>query len=121
MPAEITACFDAFPVDQRQILLKLRQAVLHVAQGKGITPMVEAVKWGQPNIAPPKSIGTPVRLGLHGGRPALFVHCGSPVMARFRDVAPEAETDGNRAYMPCGADDPTLPIFLGIALAYRRS
>lgn len=121
MPAEIAACFNAFPPVERQVLKALRQTVLNVACERSIAPMVEAVKWGQPSLAPPKKFGTPVRLGLQGTRPALFVHCGSPVIARFREIAPEAELDGNRAYLPRGADDPALPVFLGIALGYRRA
>lgn len=96
----------------------LASVIRAFAQGQGIA-LSEAFKWGQPSFAPPVRMGTPVRVGEHGGRPALFVHCQSPVMARFREVVPDAVIDKQRAFMPAGPHDPAIAIFLGIAFRYK--
>jgi len=82
--------------------------------------LTESLKWGQPSFAPPRSTGTPVRIGESAGRPAVFVHCTSPVVAQFLGVVPDAMTEGTRAFFPDGADDPALPVFLSIAFGYRK-
>lgn len=101
-------------------LSALRERLLAFARARAV-PVEVSVKWGQPSFAPPKRHGTPVRIGLSAGRPTYFVHCGSPVVARFRDVAPEAECEGTRAFVPDGADDPCIDLFLSIAFSYRKT
>ena len=113
-----TSDFEATMSAQSAGVQAMAAAVRAFAKDQDV-PLETAVKWGQPSLAPPKRSGTPVRIGEVAGNTMLFVHCGSPVIARFLEIAPTAKVEGNRAFIPDGPDDPALPLFLDIAFFYR--
>ena len=114
--SDVAAALDALPSGVTELACEIRR----FARAMGVS-LVETVKWGQPSFAPPPREGTPVRLGWEAGRPALYVHCSSPVAAMFRDLAPDADVRGNRCYIPQGAQDPALPVFLDMAFSYKKA
>ena len=110
--------YEATMAAQSADVQAMAAAVQAFAKGQGV-PLDAAVKWGQPSLAPPKRCGTSVRIGEVAGKAVLFVHCGSPVIERFLDIAPTAKVEGKRAFFPDGPDDPAVPLFLNIAFGYR--
>ena len=113
---DVADVLDALPPGVGELAGEIRR----FARAMGIC-LVESVKWGQPSFAPSPRDGTAVRLGLEAGQPALFVHCRSPVVSLFRDLAPDAAVNGNRCYMPQGAQDPAIPVFLDLAFSYKKA
>lgn len=79
-----------------------------------------SVKWGQPSFALKPKRGTAVRLGAHGGRPALFVHCGTTLVEDWRlRMGVDADVEGARVVFIDPADVDALRPFVRAALNYR--
>ncbi|MEL7463788.1 MAG: DUF1801 domain-containing protein [Pseudomonadota bacterium] len=84
--------------------------------------LVASLKWGQPSFALSPKRGTPIRLGLQDGRPAVFVHCGTTLVEDWRHRQGEAaETAGNRCVFIDGNDMEALRAFVRMALTYGRA
>lgn len=121
----VGAAFAGYPPPLRDRLLELRDLVFMTASKIDVGPLQERLKWGQPSYVPQQPrTGTPVRLAPHGdGMAAILVHCRTNLVARFRDMFPELEYDGNRAIVLDAKrplPKPELQRFIELALTYHR-
>lgn len=134
--AEIADRFAAYPETVRQRLLELRTLIFATAaRTPGVGKLVETLKWGQPAYVTtgPRS-GTTIRIDLHsadGGTSnpaateqyALYVHCQTDLIARFRDQYEDLlRFEGNRAIVfDAQAQVPTAALerFVAAALRYH--
>ncbi len=120
LPEEVAGAFAAFPKDAGKVLRDVRRTLLALTAEIGAGPVEESLTWGQPSYAVKK--GTPVRLGLDGGLPAVFFHCQTTLVEGFRADFPEAFSyAGNRAlHLKEPFDREALALCLTRALTYRR-
>lgn len=99
----VKAAIGAHPKRARDALLGLRKLILTTAaETKGVGPLVETLKWGEPAYLPKAPrIGTTVRINALKGsqdKVALFFHCQTNLVAAFRErYADVLEFEGNRA------------------------
>jgi hypothetical protein len=120
MPAGVRAAFEACPAPARAGLEQLRALILATAAEAGI-PVTEALRWGQPAYLAPK--GSTIRLGIPKTATfALFVHCQSRLIDRFR-AGPGAghRFEGTRAVLfdhPAEIDA-ALALLIRDALTYH--
>jgi len=124
----VTATFKAYPPDVRARLMALRETIFDVgATTDGVGVLTETLKWGQPScLAEETGSGTTVRIdrlkGDSGGY-AVYFHCRSGLIGRFRELYPDTFAyDGKRA-ITFGPDD-RLPLgelkhCLGLALTHH--
>ena len=121
MGADVDAVIAEFPPTPRLALATARALI--EAEAKAVAPdrVLEAsLKWGQPSFALAPKMGTPIRLGLNGGRPALFVHCATTLVEDWRQrMGPEADVSGTRAVHIDPGDVGALRPFIRAALTYR--
>ena len=124
--AEVEAVFAAYPAGIRVDLLALRQLIFEAAaETEAVGPLVETLKWRQPAYLPARPrIGTTVRIdALKDGHYAIFVHCQTTLVARFRETYPGLFTfTGTRAVLftpgdPLPRDE--LKHCIAMALTYR--
>jgi Domain of unknown function (DU1801) len=109
----VAAVFKAYPVGLRNRLLALRTLVFDVAaKTEGVGPLTETLKWGQPSYLTQETrSGTTVRLDRlkKGDGYALYFHCQSGLVPRFRELYPERfRFEGKRALL--FAPDERLPL-----------
>ncbi|MEO1613827.1 MAG: hypothetical protein AAFU55_15950 [Pseudomonadota bacterium] len=84
--------------------------------------LAASLKWGQPSFALSPKQGTPVRLGLQGERPVVFVHCGTTLVENWRHRQGDAaDTAGNRCVFVDPEDVEAIRPFIRMALTYRRA
>jgi hypothetical protein len=126
MPAEVAAVIDAMPEPSRSRVLQLRNLVLAEADARGIAPVEETLKWGQPSYVPGRA-GTTIRLGADEttGGAKLFVHCQTSLVDDWRSTHGERLSyEGNRAVLidpegPLPTDE--LSMCIGSALTYHSN
>lgn len=124
----VKAAFAAFPDDQRDGLLKLRQLILDTATKAApqIGAVQETLKWGQPSyLTPETKSGTTIRLGIpKSGGYAIYTHCQTSIMSEFETQFPDDFTfEGNRAiHFTTDQKIPTakLEILINRALTYHQ-
>lgn len=110
----VAATFKAYPPEVRARLMALRETIFEVAAATpGVGKLTETLKWGQPSYLTEETrSGTTVRIDrLKGGTGgyAVYFHCQSGLVARFRELYPDAFAyDGKRA-ITFGPDD-RLPL-----------
>ena len=124
MPHPVAAAFDAMPGDVRDALLPIRKRLFAVADATGTGPLSETLKWGEPAyLTEATKAGSTVRLGISGGRAAVFFNCNTALVDGFRSDFPEAfDYVGNRALLVgANTDDAVLDICLTRALTYHRT
>ncbi|MEM7738491.1 MAG: DUF1801 domain-containing protein [Deinococcota bacterium] len=101
MPADVKTVFDSYPQPQRTYLNHLRNLIFEVAaETEGVGKLEETLKWGQPSyLTTASKSGSTIRLGIHDDdHYALYVHCQSKLLSRFRDIYGSLLTyDGKRA------------------------
>nr|WP_323782082.1 DUF1801 domain-containing protein [Amylibacter sp.] len=97
LPAPVKAAYDAMPVSQKSLLLKVRGLIFDCAESVGAGPVEEALRWGQPSYIAPK--GSSLRLGVaKTGQAALFAHCQSSLISTFAQrFQGDFLIEGNRA------------------------
>lgn len=121
VPADITS---AFPPDHATRLSAMRALIFAAAEATQTAPLTETLKWGQPAYLPTKRAGTTLRLGVQDERPALFVHCQTDLVSRYRMLFPDAFTYcGSRAVLlPASGpfSDPAFQQIAAMALTYHR-
>ncbi|MBO9472595.1 DUF1801 domain-containing protein [Shimia sp. R10_1] len=106
----VDAYFAALPEAPRAQLTAVR-AVLHGAAQAENIPLSECLKWGQPSFAPPRKLGTPVRLSWSEKAPdhcAFLVHCQTTLVERWRHMfGDHFSYEGNRAvHLPLASSLP---------------
>lgn len=100
----VAAVFKAYPAEMRRRLLALRALVFDVAaKTEGVGRLTEALKWGQPSyLTEETKSGTTVRIDRlkKGDGYALYVHCQSGLVPRFRALYPDTfRYEGKRALL----------------------
>ena len=124
----VAAVFDACPPPERRQLLALRRLILDTAGAIGAGRIEETLKWGQPSyLTPETKSGTTVRIDRvrsAAGRVALYVHCQTGLVDRFRaHYGDVLSFEGNRAIlMDAGKALPVdaLRHCIAMALTYHR-
>lgn len=85
-------------LDHANRLTELRDQILAAAKDANVAPIEETLKWGQPAFVPPRRDGTTLRLGAREDHVALFVHCQTDLVGRWRALFPDAfHYEDNRA------------------------
>lgn len=122
---DITALITALPDAPRAAMQTLRD-LIHATAEEANAPISEALKWGQPSFAPPKRLGTPIRLSHSTKNPNridLLVHCQTTLVSDWRTLFPEFTYDGTRAlHIPLDAplNQDALRLIIQSALTYRK-
>jgi len=100
----VAAALDAYPKPLRSKLLALRKLILDTARTTdGVGVLEEALKWGQVSYltSESKSAST-IRIDQVKSTPgqyAVFFHCQTNLVERFRELYPEPSYSGNRAIL----------------------
>lgn len=126
--ARVMATLKACPPGVRRQLMALRELVFDTAsRTPGVGPLVETLKWGQPSyLAVESGSGTTVRIDRLKNRDdgyAIYFHCQSGLVDRFRELYPDTFTyEGNRAIVFDAKD--RLPVralghCIGLALTHH--
>ncbi|MEL6607757.1 MAG: DUF1801 domain-containing protein [Pseudomonadota bacterium] len=117
------AALAAAPDTARDRLDQVRGLVHAVARDLGIT-VEETVKWGQASFVPPRRMGTTLRMAAHEGGVALFVHCQTDLVGRWRSQFPEAFAyqDNRAVLLPTDdtLDEDALAVIIASTLTYHR-
>ncbi|MGE0154673.1 MAG: DUF1801 domain-containing protein [Reyranellaceae bacterium] len=121
---DVKAAFAAWPADVRTALLGLRELIFDTAaQTEGVGELQETLKWRQPSyLTPATRSGSTIRLAgiaKQPGKYALYFHCQSGLVDRFRALYPDRfEFEGKRALVfEAGRKLPEKPLRHCIALA----
>lgn len=97
----VEAVFAGYPKPEQSSLLLLRDQIFKTAeQTKGVGPLLETLKWGQPAyLTPETKSGSTIRLGLpKTGGYAIYVHCQTTIISDFQQIFPsDFSYEGNRA------------------------
>jgi hypothetical protein len=125
----VKAVFDAYPPKLRARLLALRDLIFATAKAtKGVGPLTETLKWGQPSYLTMESgSGTTIRIDRVRSTKdqyALYVHCQTKLVTTFRAHYPRTFTyAGNRGVI-FGVDNTfdqaALRHCVGLALTHHR-
>lgn len=124
----VKAVFEGYSAEVRRRLLALRALVFEVAEATdGVGPLTETLKWGQPAYLTEKTkSGSTVRLGptKTPGEAAVFFICHTGLVARFKEVMPDAlPYEGTRAIVfdaKATVDEDALAQCLAMALTFKR-
>lgn len=122
----VAEAFRTFPPAIRKQLRKLRSLIFETAaRTDGVGEIVETLKWGQPSYQTDKPReGTPIRIGPHGDGYAMFVHCGTSLVATYRELyGDELECEGKRAVVFSMQDELPEEIMrhcIALALTYHK-
>ena len=100
----VASVFAGYPAAVRIKLLALRQLVFEVAASTdGVGRLTETLKWGQPSyLTQETGSGSTVRIDRlkTGDGYAMYFHCRSGLVDRFRDIYPETfRYEGKRAIL----------------------
>jgi hypothetical protein len=100
--AAVAEILAAKPAPTRKALTALRRLVYEAAGStEGVGPLVETLKWGEPSYLTAESgSGTTVRINAVRNDPAkiaMFVPCQTDLVARYRELYPGLEYEGDRA------------------------
>jgi hypothetical protein len=122
--ADVKAAFAAYPSDVKACLLSLRALIFDTAaKTEGVGALEETLKWRQPSyLTPETKSGSTIRLdriAKQPGRYALYFHCQSGLVDRFRELYPDRFTfEGKRALIfEVARKPPERPLRHCIALA----
>ncbi|MEX0284978.1 MAG: DUF1801 domain-containing protein [Paracoccaceae bacterium] len=122
----VQMALDAAPEGARARMQELRALIHKVAKDCAAGPLTETLKWGQPSwLTEATKSGTTIRMGAVGeDQVALYVHCQTSLVDRYRQQFPdEFAYEGNRAVLiPATGDVPEEPLrrVIGQALTYHR-
>ena len=98
----VAAVFNAYPAGVRRRLMTLRELVFETAaETKGVGPLTEALKWGQPSyLTAETGSGTTVRIDSlkKSDGYAIYFHCQSGLIGQFKELYPNTlRYEGKRA------------------------
>ena len=100
----VEAVFNAYPKPVKTKLLALRRLIFDTAKTtEGVGVLEEALKWGQPSYLTPQTrSGSTIRIDqvkLAANQVAVFFHCQTDLVERFRELYPELRYGGNRSIL----------------------
>ncbi|MBY0396134.1 MAG: DUF1801 domain-containing protein [Thermoleophilia bacterium] len=128
MPPDVAAVFASWPSDVRTRLETVRALVFAVAAERGVGPLTEMLKWGEPAyLTEATGAGATIRLGQVKGRAggAVLFNCRTTLIEGFRrDFDGVFTFDGNRALILGTSDDldeDALALCIGQALTYHQA
>jgi hypothetical protein len=116
----VAAVFKAYPPAVRASLMALRELVFETAAGTaGVGRLTETLKWHQPSYLTEESgSGTTVRIDrLKGDGYAVYFHCQSGLVDRFRELYPDTFTYQGKRAIVFEIGDPVPMRELGHCLA----
>ncbi|QDV22204.1 DUF1801 domain-containing protein [Aureliella helgolandensis] len=123
---QVKQVFDRYPANIRKRLLRLRALIFEMAHAKGVGPLTETLKWGQPSyLTEQTKAGSTIRIDATSqpGQVAIYFICHTNLVARFRREFPDTLSyDGNRAILIDRLDEidePALAQCLAMALTYK--
>ena len=125
MNAAVAAVLESYPTALRERLMRLRALILDTAAATdGVGPLEETLKWGQVSyLTSASGSGTTVRIDRdkRTGRPAIYVHCQTDLLSRYRALYPDAfGYDGDRGVVVGDApDEAALKHVIALALTYH--
>ena len=124
MDGKVAAVFEGCSEPARTSLLELRALILKTAVNTGVGPLEETLKWGQVSYLTSKSrSGTTIRIDQdsQSGAVALYVHCQTDLVSRYRTLYPEAfRYQGDRAVLLNDTvDQAALEHVIALALTYH--
>jgi hypothetical protein len=125
----VAEVFKGYPPALRAKLLALRRLIFETARRtEGVGRLDETLKWGQPSyLTPETGSGSTIRIDRVKGsetRYAVYLHCQTDLVERFRALYPETlRFEGNRAIVldtkaPLPAE--ALRHCIGLALTYHQ-
>ncbi len=100
---DVKAAFAAQPADVGAALVDLRELIFDTAaRTDGVGALHETLKWRQASyLTPETGSGSTIRIDSIAKRPghyALYFHCQSGLVDRFRELYPDSfEFEGKRA------------------------
>lgn len=100
---DVKAAFAAQPAELGSALLDLRELIFDIAaRTEGVGALQETLKWRQASyLTPETGSGSTIRIDSIAKRPghyALYFHCRSGLVDRFRELYPDSfEFEGKRA------------------------
>ena len=123
----VAAVFGAYPRPLQTRLLALRRLILDTAQAtKGVGPLEETLKWGQPSyLTTATKSGSTIRIDRVKAAPdqvAIYFHCQTDLVATFRELYPELRYGGNRSILLDAGDavpEAALRHCVALALTYH--
>ena len=123
---EVESVFDRYPEGVWEKMMQLRELIFDTAEAtEGIGELQEALRWGEPSYltSKPKS-GTTIRIDSKSpDQFAVYVHCQTDLIARFKTLYPEKfRYGGTRSIsMNVGEELPQTELarFLSMALTYH--
>ena len=101
----VAAVFNAYPKPLRARLLALRRLIFDTARTtRGVGPLQETLKWGQPSyLTPQTKSGSTIRLDQvksAANQYAVYFHCQTDLVETFRQLYPsELSYGGNRSIL----------------------
>ncbi len=126
--ADVAGVLAERPSAARKALERLRALIFEAAAATdGVGVLDETLKWGQPSyLTTASGSGTTVRIDTVRNDPsrvALFVNCQTDLVARFRELYPKLDYEGDRAVrFPVSAPLPADEIrhMAALALTYHQ-
>ena len=123
----VAAVLDAYPKPVRNRLLALRRLIFDTARAtRGVGPLEEALKWGQPSyLTTETKSGSTVRIDGDKSVPnqyAVYFHCQTNLVETFRELYPELRYGGNRSILLDAAEElpeAALRHCVALALTYH--
>ena len=121
----VAAIFDSFPPKIRSRLLALRALIFDTAAAtEGVGALEETLRWGDPSYLTTQSqSGSMIRMNFRGGNCAMYFHCQTNLVARFREIYPDRlNYEGNRAILVGDSGDfpeDAIRHCVALALTYR--
>jgi len=121
------ALFKGYPAPVKAKLLALRRLIFETAKRtKGVGPLEETLKWGQPSYVTSET-GSGSTIRIDQVKPAVdqyavYFHCQTNLVETFRELYPGLTYSGNRAILLDVSDklpDAELRHCVGLALTYH--
>ncbi|MDI1264071.1 MAG: DUF1801 domain-containing protein, partial [bacterium] len=108
--SSVDAVFSAYPASVKSKLQVLRRLIFDTAKStKGVGPLDEALKWGQPSYLTSESkSGSTVRIDqvkAEPGQYAVYFHCQTDLVETFRELYPKLRFGGNRCILLDAKDE----------------
>jgi len=125
--AAVDAAFDAYPRPLKAKLLALRRLIFDTAKStQGVGALQETLKWGQPSyLTTETKSGSTIRIDQvksAANQYAVYFHCQTDLVERFRELYPELSYGGNRSILlEAGNEIPEAALrhCVGLALTYH--
>ena len=126
---DVANVMNGYPSPVRAALMQIRELIFAMAADKGVGPLTETLKWGEPAyLTAATKAGSTIRLGWKANAPAqyaIYFNCRTTLVDTFRTLfVDELKFGGNRAII-LDVSEPLprqhLRICIAMALTYTRA